>query len=83
MLCCLARSQGGNKSLEFEVIFMKIFQSLNRTNWFQPAAGRNVSGCQATCNKLPPMAFKIVSKTVWFICTARSDILIFMMLFIV
>ena len=51
--------------------YLLTFQSLNRTNWFKPASGSSATGCQATCNKLPPMAFKVVAKTVWFICTAR------------
>ena len=52
-------------------IYLLTLQSLNRTNWFKPASGGSATGCQATCNKLPPMAFKVVAKTVWFICTAR------------
>ena len=52
-------------------IYSLTLQSLNRTNWFKPASGSSATGCQATCNKLPPMAFKVVAKTVWFICTAR------------
>ena len=47
---------------------------MNRTNWLKEAGGKQVTGCQALCNKLPPLAFKIVAKAVWFICTARSSL---------
>lgn len=61
-------------------VILLSLRSLNRTNWFKAAGAGPVQGCQAFWNKLPPLGLKIISKAVWFICTARNAIVVILCL---
>jgi len=61
-------------------ILLLSLRALNRTNWFKPDTSGSAQGCQAFWNKLPPTGLKILSKTVWFICTGRNAIVVILCL---
>eukprot|EP00092_Neocalanus_flemingeri_P034435 GFUD01037444.1.p1 GENE.GFUD01037444.1~~GFUD01037444.1.p1 ORF type:complete len:657 (+),score=135.37 GFUD01037444.1:71-2041(+) len=61
-------------------VILLCLRALNKTNWFKPANKEHVQGCQAFWNKLPPTGLKIISKVVWFVCTARNAIVVILCL---
>jgi len=55
-------------------ILLLLLRALNRTNWFKPS--KSATGIQGFFNKLSPKGLAIVSKLVWFVCTARNAIIV-------
>lgn len=56
-------------------IILLSLRSLNRTNWFK-SSNEPTQGVQALFNKLSPTVQKILSNSVWFVCTARNAVVV-------
>jgi len=58
-------------------ILLLSLRALNRTNWFKPISAAEEPGAiQKFMNQLPEKGLFIVSKVVWFICTARNALVV-------
>jgi len=58
-------------------VILLSLRALNKTNWFKPVGeGEEPGMIQRTMNKLPEKGLLIVSKIVWFVCTARNAIVV-------
>jgi len=58
-------------------VLLLCLRALNRTNWFKPVGeGEEPGAVQRVMNKLPEKGLFVVSKVVWFICTARNAMVV-------